>query len=159
MFNSYRNLPELAGFLCENHTKLPDLWGYHFWNDLQMIILGKIIGKSIQMLHLHLKLMINREKCLQKCLFLLCNALVDFSKDKREFLCIVGFKFKEPCWIQLTSCEDEEVPLRVLKGFYAMPEAFTILDFILKRLLQIALLRPLLVLMIYVLVSCWLIFH
>ena len=156
MFNSYRNLPEFAGFLCENNTKLPDLWGNHFWNDLQMIILGKIIGKSIQMLHL--KLMINREKCLQKCLFLLCNALVDFSKDKREFLCIVGFKFKEPCWIQLTSCEGEEVP-SFLKGFYAVPEAFTILDFILKRLLQIALLRPLLVLMIYVLVSCWLIFH
>ena len=111
------------------------------------------MNKSIQILHL--KLMINREKCLQKCLFLLCNALVDFSKDKREFLCIVGFKFKEPCWIQLTSCEE----LRLLKGFYAMPEAFTILDFILKRLLQIALLRPLLVLMIYVLVSCWLIFH
>ena len=49
--------------------------------------------------------MINREKCLQKCMFLLCNALVDFSKDKREFLCIVGFKFKEPCWIQLTSSQ------------------------------------------------------
>ena len=113
-------------------------------------------NKSIQILHL--KLMINREKCLQKCLFLLCNALVDFSKDKRQFLCIVGFKFKEPCWIQLTSCEGEEVP-SFLKGFYAVPEAFTILDFILKRLLQIALLRPLLVLMIYVLVSCWLIFH
>ena len=73
---------------------------------------------------LHLKPMINREKCLQKCLFLLCNALVDFSKDKRQFLCIVGFKFKEPCWIQLTSCEDEEVPLRVLKGFYGNAWSF-----------------------------------
>ena len=68
MLNSYRNLPEFAG----------SLW-----------------IKSSQILHF--KPMINREKCLQKCLFLLCNALVDFSKDKREFLCIVGFKFKEPC--------------------------------------------------------------